>query len=165
MPGCFFSSAASHHWKPTQLERAARSATDQCLRWCVPWNPSWYPSTCLSVFDEHLVRLYSSVSCLVNKGNLQNLQVTDEVLMGLMDYPLDAFEIYIDPQTGAESIRIKSAYRTKKNKVKGKTSKKKTKSNVVGRRCTDSLDWTLILLCSDHYLGRDLGRWFHEGDR
>ena len=66
----------------------------------------------------------------MTKGNLQHLQVTDEVLMGLMDYPLDAFEIYIDPQTGAESIRIKSAFRTKKNKIKGRTSKKKTKSKV-----------------------------------
>lgn len=72
---------------------------------------------------------------LVTKGNLQHLQVTDEVLMGLMDYPLDAFEIYIDPHTGVESIRIKSAYRTTKNKIKGRTNKKKTKSKVT-RSCS-----------------------------
>jgi hypothetical protein len=48
--------------------------------------------------------------------------------MALMDYPTEAFEIYIDPETDEEYIRIKSAYRTKTNKMKGKKTKKKTKS-------------------------------------
>ena len=67
----------------------------------------------------------------MEKGNLQNLQVTDDVLISLMDYPLDAFEIFMDPQTGEEMIRIKSAYRAKKSKIKGRTTKKKTKSEII----------------------------------
>jgi hypothetical protein len=51
--------------------------------------------------------------------------------MALMDYPIEAFEISIDPKTGDEYIRIKSAYRTKKNKIKAKTQKKKTKSILI----------------------------------
>lgn len=46
----------------------------------------------------------------------------------MMDYPNEAFEIYIDPTTDEEFIRIKSAYRIRKNKIKAKKSKKKTKS-------------------------------------
>lgn len=79
-------------------------------------------------------------SISVTKGNLQHLQVNDDVLTSLMDYPLDAFEIYVDPQSGEESIRIKSAYRAKKNKVKGKTTKKKTKSRTS---------------CSQHFISKE----------
>jgi hypothetical protein len=67
---------------------------------------------------------------LVKKGNLENLQITDEILMALMDYPIEAFEIYLNPETNEEYIRIKSAYRTRKNKIKAKKIKKKTKSNI-----------------------------------
>ena len=48
--------------------------------------------------------------------------------MALMDYPIEAFEIAIDLKTGDEYIRIKSGYRVTKNKIKGKRTKKKTKS-------------------------------------
>ena len=93
---------------------------------------------------------------LVSKGNLEHLQITDEILMALMDYPVEAFEIYFDPNTNAECIRIKSAYRARKNKIKAKKPKKKTKSK--------SLDYpSKCSLCSgidpsDYHVGGDLSR-------
>ena len=69
------------------------------------------------------------VICLVIKGNLGNLQITDDILMALMDYPIEAFEIYLDSETNEEYIRLKSAFRIRKNKIKGKKPKRKTKSN------------------------------------
>ena len=45
-----------------------------------------------------------------------------------MDYPVEAFEIFIDPNTDEEYIRIKSAFRIKKHKSRAKRTKKKTKS-------------------------------------
>jgi len=66
---------------------------------------------------------------LVKKGNLEHLQITDEILMALMDYPIEAFEIYSNSETNEEYIRIKSAYRVQKTKIKAKKTKKKTKSN------------------------------------
>ncbi len=50
--------------------------------------------------------------------------------MALMDYPSEAFEIYLDPETNEEYIRIKSAFRVRKNKIKPKNIKKKTKSKI-----------------------------------
>jgi hypothetical protein len=67
---------------------------------------------------------------LVRKGNLEHLQITDEILMALMDYPIEAFEIYSDSETNEEYIRIKSAYRVRKTKIKAKKTQKKTKSNI-----------------------------------
>jgi len=64
------------------------------------------------------------------KGNLENLQITDEILMALMDYPIEAFEIYLDSTTNEEYIRIKSEYLIRKNKIKAKKPKKKNKSNI-----------------------------------
>jgi hypothetical protein len=49
--------------------------------------------------------------------------------MALMDYPIEAFEIYSDSKTDEEYIRLKSAYRVRKNKIKAKKPKKKSKSN------------------------------------
>lgn len=68
---------------------------------------------------------------LVTKGNLDHLRITDDVLLALMDYPIEAFEIYSDPNTGEEYIRLKSAYKVKKNKIKGRKPKKKTKSKLI----------------------------------
>ena len=45
--------------------------------------------------------------------------------MALMDYPIEAFEISLDPETGDEYIRIKSSYRITKNKIKGQKTKEK----------------------------------------
>ena len=88
------------------------------------------------------ISVLSCSSLAVSRGNLQHLEITDDVLIGLIDYPMDAFEIYLDPDTGVESIRIKSAYRTKKSKMKSKRSKKKTKSTL------DALSQTnRILVC------------------
>jgi hypothetical protein len=50
--------------------------------------------------------------------------------MALMDYPIEAFEIYLDSTTNEEYIRIKSEYLIRKNKIKAKKPKKKTKSNI-----------------------------------
>jgi hypothetical protein len=67
---------------------------------------------------------------LVIKGSLEHLLITDDILMALMDYPSEAFEIYLDPETNEEYIRIKSAFRVRKNKIKPKNIKKKTKSKI-----------------------------------
>ncbi|CAF3362122.1 unnamed protein product [Rotaria sp. Silwood1] len=80
--------------------------------------------------NEYREILRETLQHVLLKGNLENLQITDDILMALMDYPIEAFEIYLDPDTGDEYIRIKSAYQTKKNKIKPKRTKKKTKSNI-----------------------------------
>lgn len=59
---------------------------------------------------------------------MEHLLITDDILMALMDYPNEAFEIYLDSNTNQEYIRIKSAFRVRKNKVKPKINKKKTRS-------------------------------------
>lgn len=93
---------------------------------------------------------------LVLKGNLEHLQITDEILNALMDYPVEAFEIYYDPNTNAEYIRIKSAYRVRKNKIKTKKTKKKTKSKFsYYQKC--SL-FFLEMNSSNYHVGRDLCR-------
>ncbi|CAF2964306.1 unnamed protein product [Rotaria sp. Silwood2] len=89
--------------------------------------------------DEYREILRETLQHVLNKGNLENLQITDEVLMALVDYPIEAFEIYLDPDTGDEYIRIKSAYQTRKNKIKPKRPKKKTKSKYM---CTLSIPFS-----------------------
>ena len=89
------------------------------------------------------------------KGNLEHLQITDEILMALMDYPIEAFEIYCDPNTNEEYIRLKSAYRVRKNKIKGKKTKKKTKSKA---NSSKKIFHSLRFIFSDNHVGRDLYR-------
>lgn len=90
------------------------------------------------------------------KGNLEHLQITDDILMALMDYPIEAFEIYYDPNTNEEHIRLKSAYRVRKNKMKAKKTKKKTKSKVV--HSFRKIFHYSRLIFSNHHVGRDLDR-------
>ncbi|CAF0909783.1 unnamed protein product [Rotaria sordida] len=81
--------------------------------------------------DKYREILRETLQHVLMRGNLENLQITDEILMALMDYPIEAFEIYLDPDTGDEYIRIKSSFQTRKNKIKGKTTKKKTKTVII----------------------------------
>ena len=94
---------------------------------------------------------------LVIKGHLENLQITDEVLLALMDYPSEAFEIAANLETGVEYIRIKSAYRVRKNKIKAKKTKKNTKST---HRSVLFLQFALtyFLFLSGCYVRRDFDR-------
>ena len=48
--------------------------------------------------------------------------------MSLMDYPVEAFEIFLDTETNEEYIRLKSPYQIRKDKIKIKKNRKKTKS-------------------------------------
>jgi hypothetical protein len=66
-----------------------------------------------------------------------------------MDYPIEAFEISLDPSTNEEYIRIKSAYKVRKNKVKAKKTKKTTKSN---KYFLIPLDFFFIILISSCYV-------------
>ncbi|CAF4422430.1 unnamed protein product, partial [Rotaria magnacalcarata] len=47
--------------------------------------------------DEYREILRETLGLVLSKGNLEHLQITDDILMALMDYPIEAFEIYIDP--------------------------------------------------------------------
>lgn len=41
---------------------------------------------------------------------MENLEIDDDMLVKLLELPPDAFEIYKDPVTGKETLRIKSSY-------------------------------------------------------
>ncbi|CAF4339793.1 unnamed protein product [Rotaria socialis] len=91
--------------------------------------------------DDYREILRETLGLVLSKGSLEHLKITDDVLMALMDYPIEAFEIYIDPDTGDEHIRIKSAYLVRRNKIKGKVAKKKTKTVIISEEIsTDDFD-------------------------
>ncbi len=46
----------------------------------------------------------------VKRKDLDNLEISDDMLMLLLEYPPEAFEIYIDPVTFKESLRVRSAF-------------------------------------------------------
>ena len=48
----------------------------------------------------------------MKRGSLAHLIVTDEVLIELMNHPVEAFEIYRDPKSGRERIRLKPMHQT-----------------------------------------------------
>jgi len=50
------------------------------------------------------------IKFLVKRKDLDNLEISDEMLMKLLELPPEAFEIYLDPATGKETLRVRSAY-------------------------------------------------------
>ncbi|CAF0839380.1 unnamed protein product [Didymodactylos carnosus] len=81
--------------------------------------------------NEYREILKDTLTHVLSRGNLSHLEINDELLMQLMDYPADAFEVYIDEQSGKEIIRLKSAFRTKKTKIKASKAGKKTTKTVI----------------------------------
>ncbi|CAF4243295.1 unnamed protein product, partial [Didymodactylos carnosus] len=82
--------------------------------------------------DEYKEILKDTLTYVLSRSNLNNLATNDELFMQLMDYPADAFEIYIDERSGKEIIRLKGVFREKKLSVKtSKTVKKETKTVII----------------------------------
>ena len=46
----------------------------------------------------------------VKRKDLETVEISDEMLMKLLEYPPEAFEIYNNEATGKEALRVKSAY-------------------------------------------------------
>ena len=46
----------------------------------------------------------------MKRKDLDNLDISDEMLMKLLELPPEAFEIYLDPVTLIETLRVRSAY-------------------------------------------------------
>ncbi len=42
---------------------------------------------------------------------MENVEIDDDTLMALLELPPEAFEIWKDPKTGIEHLRIKPAYK------------------------------------------------------
>lgn len=48
---------------------------------------------------------------------MENVEIDDDMLLQLLEYPAFAFEIYKDEQTGQEKLRVKSAYLKERAKL------------------------------------------------
>ncbi len=46
----------------------------------------------------------------MKRKDLENVDISDEILLKLLEYPPEAFEIYFDSTTGRETLRVKSSY-------------------------------------------------------
>lgn len=46
----------------------------------------------------------------MKRKDLDNLEISDEMLMKLLEFPPEAFEIFVDPVTFREALRVRSAY-------------------------------------------------------
>ena len=46
----------------------------------------------------------------MKRKDLENVEIDDDMLLKLLELPPHAFEIYKDPETGKEYLRIKSSY-------------------------------------------------------
>lgn len=53
----------------------------------------------------------------MKRKDLENVEIDDDMLMKLLELPARAFEVFIDPVTGKESLRIKSAFLREQAKV------------------------------------------------
>ena len=69
------------------------------------------------VLDEYKKVFKNMLSKVFGNKNLENLEIDDDMLMKLLELPPDAFEIYIDPVTGKEKLRVKSSYLREQAKI------------------------------------------------
>lgn len=59
----------------------------------------------------------------MKRKDLDNLEISDEMLMKLLELPPEAFEIYLDAVTLQETLRIRSAYLREQAKlIRSKTT-------------------------------------------
>ena len=49
---------------------------------------------------------------------MENVEIDDDTLMALLELPPDAFEIYKDPKTGKEILRIRVEYKKQVNAIR-----------------------------------------------
>ena len=62
----------------------------------------------------------------MKRKDLENVMIDDDTLMAILELPPDAFEIYKDPLTGVEFLRIKSSFRRKMEEtIRSKNFKRK----------------------------------------
>ena len=47
---------------------------------------------------------------MLKRKDLESVEITDEMLMKLLEYPPEAFEIYFDEGSGREALRVKSSF-------------------------------------------------------
>ena len=62
------------------------------------------------VLNEYKNVFKNILAKVLKRKDLENLEIDDDMLMKLLELPPDAFEIYTDPTTGKEKLRIKSSY-------------------------------------------------------
>ena len=53
----------------------------------------------------------------MKRKDLENVDIDDDMLMRLLELPARAFEVFIDPLTGKESLRIKEEFLREQAKV------------------------------------------------
>lgn len=69
------------------------------------------------VLEEYKKVFKNMLSKVFGNKNLENLEIDDDMLMKLLELPPDAFEIYTDPITGKEKLRVKSSYLREQAKI------------------------------------------------
>lgn len=62
------------------------------------------------VLEEYKNIFRKVLAKLLKRKDLEKVEITDEMLMKLLEHPPEAFEIHFDEATGKESLRIKSSY-------------------------------------------------------
>lgn len=62
------------------------------------------------VLEEYKNIFRRVLAKMLKRKDLENVEITDEMLMKLMEYPPEAFEIYLDEATGKEALRVKSSF-------------------------------------------------------
>jgi len=69
------------------------------------------------VLEEYKNVFKNMLAKVFGRKDLANLEIDDDMLMKLLELPPDAFEIYVDPVTGKETLRVKSSYLREQAKI------------------------------------------------
>ncbi|CAF0718314.1 unnamed protein product [Brachionus calyciflorus] len=69
------------------------------------------------VLDEYKNIFKQVLAKAMKRKDLENVEIDDDILMKLLELPARAFEVFIDPITGKESLRIKPAFLKEQSKV------------------------------------------------
>lgn len=62
------------------------------------------------LFSNRFSLLTFKIKSQVKRKDLEKINIDDNLLLQLLELPPQAFEIYTDPVTGCENIRVKSAF-------------------------------------------------------
>lgn len=62
------------------------------------------------VLEEYKNIFRKVLAKLLKRKDLETVEITDEMLIKLLEYPCEAFEIQYDLEKGCETLRVKSSY-------------------------------------------------------
>lgn len=62
------------------------------------------------VLEEYKNIFRKVLAKLLKRKDLETVEITDEMLIKLLEYPCEAFEIHYDLEKGCETLRVKSSY-------------------------------------------------------